>query len=972
MMKLKTRKGLLGALLALLIAIITLFACQVSGAFAKAEKAENNQYFYATNPDIAISYGVPVPENGEGKPYYAQGYSGVRVDFPKEGGTVYFDKEIDVRALTENRTLLELMPLTTVAGTRNFDRVEVVLTDVSDPTIKFTYRFQYNPYYRANLQKNGNSGYAKAGGQNQELVGFELNGNVPFYGENLNGCPVYMSFEGTGQKVVHGEDADGNPLIFDGRAHKPLKIFFDYENQIAYANEGVRKTKSVIADLKASYATAEWTGFKSNKVRMSITVSKVNASDASIMLFNVMDNDFSKATVEDNVKPEVYVDTLGYEKLPEGLVYEKYPVFQGSLVDNFDGDIAFEPYVLYEGKENVAINDGYFYPDKVGKYSIYYGGKDSSGLVADTKVLSVNIAAKLPAISYQTESPVPTSGEIGSKIILPDGNATGGSGRLTLERTVQYPSGEVKAVGKSFVPESMGQYKYSVKITDFLNRQKTFVYWIEVQTKNSPVIKVQSMPEKLINGATYYMSSQGFEAWDYYSYGVKTEAVKTVTLKDSTGNIVETHHGEGFYFVADKEIFGESLTMTWEAKAVLYPYTSSETKTCSIIDVKNSEGIDIDKYFHTENVDQVVDNYKEDTSEEGLEVFNELFLSKSEMEVQYLLPVPESSIEISFEVPKNYNNFKKLTVRLRDSWDPSIYVDMEITQNPESKTKSFFYFGGEKTYEFNGSYCDDSTSQGFVLYVSDGFVKDKLGTSIGKLSHYADGSAFDGFPSGSVYVSLLVSEVGELETNEKVGVLVSKICRQFVLNVPQDGIVPQIVKSSHIDNEATKGQEVYIPFVRGFDVISGQTQVYLTVVNPSGETVCKNLILTEDGYKFTAYETGKYSVTFMTMDTSMNVKSEKMSISVYDTVAPIVWLDEPIATEYKLNHEFSVPNVSIQDNKTKDCTMMLLLITPKTKTIYLDQDEKYTLSVAGTYSLIVFVEDEDYNITSFTVKFSVK
>ena len=96
--------------------------------------------------------------HGENKPYYAQGYSGVRVDFPKEGGTVYFDKEIDVRALTENRTLLELMPLTTVAGTRNFDRVEVVLTDVSDPSIKLTYRFQYNPYYKANLQKNGNSG----------------------------------------------------------------------------------------------------------------------------------------------------------------------------------------------------------------------------------------------------------------------------------------------------------------------------------------------------------------------------------------------------------------------------------------------------------------------------------------------------------------------------------------------------------------------------------------------------------------------------------------------------------------------------------------------------------------------------------------------------------------------------------------------------------------------------------------------
>lgn len=958
---------------ALLYSLVVFFACLFGAVtivfgnrLATADTpVVGNEYFYTTDSESTVSFGMPVPEYEEGKPYYEQGYSGVKVTFGKNGGTVYYGKEIDVRALTADRVLLELMPLTTVAGVLDYQRIEVVLTDVENPNIKLTYRFQSNPYYRANQQHNGRACYAKAGGQNQDLVGFELNGNVPFYGENLNGCPVYMSFEGTGKTINVLNSQTGEVEQRAGSAHKPLKIYFDYENQIAYATEGVRASKTIIADLKASYATAEWTGFQSNKVRMSITISKVVGNQSSLMLFNVMDNDFSGEKVQDYVKPEIYVDTLGYDTLPVGLVHQKYPVFKGELVDNFDEDIPFNPYVLYNGKEAVEIVDGYFYPEKVGVYSIFYEGKDSAGSFATPVRLDVQINANLPAFSYDIQGEMPTGGKVGQKITLPKGVANGGSGRLDVQTTIRYPDGTVQDVDEGFTPEKAGHYKYSVKITDFLGRQKTFVYWMEVETQQAPIVKIQSLPTTLVNGASYYMSSTGFEAYDYYSYGKKADAIKTLTLKDENGEVVETHQGEGFNFKADKAVFGEKLTMEWKAKSILYAYTTVETKEFTIVDVRTDNGIDMDKYFYQSDIESVVDNYQDG--------FNAVFLTTKEgAYVEYLLPVPESAVEISFDVPVEYNNFERLTVRLTDSWDASLYVDMTFMKNPKSTSKSFFTFGGEKTYEVNGCFRDETTSNGFVLYVSDGYVKDKLGTSIGKISQYANGKPFDKFPSGNVYVSVRIEDVGELETDEKVGVLISKICNQFVFDVPQDGIVPQIIQQGNIQKEAQLGEEVYVPFVRGFDVVSGATKAYLTITMPDKTTLCKNVVLTEDGFTFTAYQVGKYTVSFMTMDDNYNTRTQAVGVVVYDEVAPIVWLEKPIADTYAYGTRFQVPTVNVIDDSDESCSVMLLLVTPKGQTVYLKQTDTYVLAERGRYMLTVMVEDFHYNITTFKISFMVK
>ncbi len=959
---------------ALIYSAVIFFAC-LFGAFTVVFSSRNvkaatdttvvgNEYFYTNDSEATISFGVPVPAYEEGKPYYEQGYSGVKYEFGKTGGTVYYGKEIDARALTKDRVLLELMPLTTTAGARDYNFINVVLTDVENPDITLTYRFNYSSYYNVNRQTEGDSCFAKVGGQNQDLVGLETKSNIAYYNDNPNGCHVYMSFEGTGKKVNYLLN-NGEMEQRDGRAHKPLKIYFDYENQIAYASEGRYAKKVVIADLKASYATAEWTGFQSNKVRLSVSVSGVSANQAALMLFNVMDNDFSGETMQDNVQPEIYVDTFGYDTLPVGVVHEKYPVFHGDLVDNFDGDIPFNPYILYNGEE-VEIIDGYFYPKKVGVYSIYYEGKDSVGLEAKPVRLDVSIQANLPAISYEVEG-MPTEGKVGKKITLPKGVPSGGSGRLDVQTTLRYPDGTVKDVDDGFTPETAGAYRYNVRITDFLGTRKTFVYWIKVEMQHEPIVNIQALPTTLVNGASYYMSSTGFEAYDYFSYDNKADAVKTVTLKDEDGNVVETHQGEGFFFKADKEIFGEKVKIEWKAKSILYAYTTIEEKEFTIVDVKKEDGLtyDMDKYFYQSDIESVVDNYQDG--------FNAVFLTtKEDAYVEYLLPMPESAVGISFDVPVEYNNFEKLTVRLTDSWDASLYVDMSFMKNTKSTTKSLFTMGGTKTYEVNGCFRDEATDTGFELYVSDGYVKDKLGTSIGKIPQYANGKTFDGFPSGNVYVSVRIEEVGELEADEKVGVLISKISNQFVFDVAFDGIVPQIIREGFVQREAELGEEVYVPFARGFDVVNGSTKVYLTVTTPDKQKLCENYELTEEGFTFTAYQTGKYSVSFMTMDDSFNTRTQNVSVMVYDEIAPIVSLEEPIADTYALGTRFKVPTVNVVENTDQPYNLMLLLVSPKGSVVHLEQTDTHVLSERGKYMLTVMVQDAHSNITMFMIPFTVK
>ena len=276
--------------------------------------------------------------------------------------------------------------------------------------------------------------------------------------------------------------------------------------------------------------------------------------------------------------------------------------------------------------------------------------------------------------------------------------------------------------------------------------------------------------------------------------------------------------------------------------------------------------------------------------------------------IRFVNPLGSEGFELSFSIPATATNFQSLTIKLRDSVDSTIGIDLEIRAMTSGydKDEKLFVRSGGVDYAMSGTFNKlvngNEVASGIPLnlkYVNGTFIDYSKKTVFTPTVNF-DGKEFNGFPSRKVML--------EIEFNGvfgKAGITLTKISNQTLGQlyklVDNDGDVyyeptkfvdsvrPQIYLDEDVADEYKIGQRVAIPYARAYDVLSPHVDVLVTLCDSDGNYLINNEVVKENmSFILTSY--GSYTLTYSAKDAAGRPQTAVYTISAKDSLAPTLSL----------------------------------------------------------------------------------
>ena len=262
---------------------------------------------------------------------------------------------------------------------------------------------------------------------------------------------------------------------------------------------------------------------------------------------------------------------------------------------------------------------------------------------------------------------------------------------------------------------------------------------------------------------------------------------------------------------------------------------------------------------------------------------------------------------------------------------------------------------------------DHSKFVNFLAY-KDGKLVDYSGHVICRPKVGFNGKSFSGFPSGKVYVTYTFNDV-----TGATSLLMSQLCTQMLyVEYEDDGSMipfedtsePMIVLSKDVRNDYLLNQMVEVPSAMGFDVVTPNIDVYVTVKSPSGRLIYNRVLANEDLY-FLLDSQGRYTITYEAEDAD-NGTRKVYTIRAKDVTPPTIAVSATQLTG-SVGKEVSIPKAVLLDDVDQNPRLYILIITPQATIITLGERTAenaiatYTFTKKGTYYIRYYAYDSTYN-----------
>ena len=931
---------------------VTLIGGTVFGiSNAVASENEADKFFSATeNAEVFVDYQAPE---------HIGDYKGIFVKAKDNGDSaVTLNHELDLRVFTANDVLLRLIPITTepkeATGDLQVNKLTIRLTDVADENCFVEMSVHSNPE-----KEYPYASYASAYGNGQISTGrfFNKDGTIRYFSASSYGREVYTNF--------YGRARNGVSIEKDLQA---VSFAYDYDTSCVHTDPGVPfgYVDTVIADLKDSEnMKGEWKGFKSGKVKMTITASSETFAnkDAGFMILNFGGLDFSEESWTDTEKPFFKIDTLGYDfdALPEAEVFAPYPVYEAIAFDKYDcvygsgsAERELTVTVRKEGStEPIPVKDGYFVPSETGVYEICYLATDTAGNVAE-QILKIK-ANNVSPVTHTWVTPLAQTATLGVKTLIPEHEIDGVYGDYEIT-TVVYENTtgkEVEIKNGGFVAEKNGVYVVSVTVKDFVGRGGVFNYYVTAQASKLPILDTTpTIPRLMILGKE--ISLPDFEAYDYYSLtNKKMSAEKYYVFKNADGEALKKVK-PGEKFTPDKS-FGESIVVEYVAKSYLYEDTVGDSVSVTILD--KSGTVDFSKYFVAENVTKVEKDYSNNK-------YLTYFFDTDAAKIVYGLPLPFNGMEFSFRVPgaridengaiiDATNNYDTIKVTLVDGSYSNKKVELAIKASSDPDF-SDFYLNGEKVGKMYGTF-DDTKLEDFLLRINGrNEIIDESGNLVCQITNYATGEAFEGFTDNMCYAEFAFENVGGGSAIQ----FVKNGSQYFSAKIKRDSIEPLIVTCGEYLFEQAVGV-ITLPGAVAIDAICGRTDVYLEVYTEDEDLVYRTKVGTSP-VSFTLKSSGKYFVKYVSTDDSYNTGYNENVLSVYRVEPFEVTLSGEVPATAKKGDKITLPAFSV-DSSLAAYDAVVFVNKPRGGQIEITESLTFTADQVGEYKVYYYVVYEVEN-----------
>jgi hypothetical protein len=865
----------------------------------------------------------------------------------ENGGSLVYQKTLTLAGASKENAFFSFIVEPLSSGESAINDFALTLSDNADTSNALTITFVDS----GPINCNGQGCYVKAGAAGQRIGGWE---GKKFLTDSIYGCPAASSFRGLGDP-------------------KELTLYYDDGEKALYLNQGwgaAPESKTLVADFDslASFSSL-WGGWTSGKVTATLSAGDVHSTSAKILITSLGGEVFTAEDYPDISAPKITLDQLGETSLPGAVLGREYPLWDGSAVDDFEGDVSLSRHVYFidpSSKKQLPIatyyNDSHrlcFVPAFVGDYQLVYEASDLSANTA-------SLVLSLP--SYQSKSSIrltlatsDSEETVYSSVAVDDPSSiqsVGGEGNVRISRTLLDPEGnEVGVKDNQFVPEKVGVYTCRYVGTDYLGYKGLAERKITVKNlSHVSFIGTIALPRVLIKGFTYSVPSALAKAADGAD---KTKDAPIEVLLNDTALTAST-------FVAS----GTSAKLSYVAK----DGSDSERQDYTLAVVDGQNGKDQAAYF--------VGDLSASESKEALDLSSE----KDAMSY-FANPLNADDFSLAFAYEEGKQNFSELSLRLVDSTDAANSLTFKITSSLSGALIS--YPGSSGTSNFPMS----ALQLAFNYHNSSKSFSGIDEETIGAISVNDAGVAFTGF-SGPVYLEIALTNVSSSSL-----IHLSKLNNQTLgyrassLENARDSIAPVIYSDNTEAVKQDLGSSITLLSARAYDVLSDIASFLVSVTSPDQKALFTNAdARVEHTFSLDLY--GVYTVNYVAIDGVGNKKSYTRLYQVDESEKPVLTLKNTLSSTYALGASLTLPEYRVTDNsgsyhldiylKLPNGERWLLLSdSDGSETSYLTADNSLLPSgfvvdqhsfkplEKGAYSLQFFAYDSYFNYVNEALSFAV-
>lgn len=748
---------------------------------------------------------------------------------------------------------------------------------------------------------------------------------------------------------------------FSGRQSIVAKLYY-YDNKV-FAGQDLYTTGDVmVRDFsdKSHLLQGEtlFGGFQSDYAYITVTFGDIS-QETGVILYSIGGQALGREFISDTTAPDIEIESAFFQpRQPDGEVGMTYRLPQISTSDFVSGNVdenltakVFSGYGTADESE-VPVSDGAFIPGTAGEYAIVLSAFDSS-INESIKVIPITVHNKLGNINIQMSYELPSSVEVGQKIVLPSVTVMGGSGNYVLEIAVTKTSGEVVQAGAELVFDRQGMHTVTYKVTDWMT-VKTFTRVIKAVygAEMSVVMEDAVVPKAIVKGKTLALNM--VKAYDNVSFiPYATPAPVGIYISENGGEFVKL--GAGFTYKPAAQ--NGYLTVEYRTAAIL----DSNIGLIKSYRVQIINPSTMGDFFYAPDGNIAV-NYQLPAGGFDKEAFFSTNVNGAWM--QFVNKLPASNFSIALTNPE-LKQFGRLTVRLTDSADASKSVSINITHYQGLQSR-LAVPGVEPGYLIDGSLNNNSEitfkyTGGLSLLTASGGV-------IGAIPYYDSGAAFDGFSSGLIYMDIIFEGI---PSGGGAGLKINKLCNQPALYEEINTFIKPILALEYtVDSYHNLGDTIILPKAFTADLLDSDTVSRVSVTAPDGTAVISGAAASQNhALRLTQY--GVYAVAYMGENSSGVTAPRIIYLTVYDTISPVLEFDGSVMTDYAVGDNLKLIPVQATDNITPvgDMQVKVYLIDSLYRIIPVGADG-YEFAAAGNYTLRYFVEDaaKNYVIRDFALK----
>ena len=864
-------------------------------------------------------------------PYYSAltNARGVRIE-GQTGASFFYGKTVDISNLTQSNDIISLTVDASSATTLSAMRVKLI--DPYDENNFVALYWYQNPWNPDMTYVLGEFDYISMGNNNEsgDMLPRQQYGTVSFD----------SSFEGH------------KALSQKGKRTRPFLFRYNSAEKAVYTNHLAGLTK--VLEFDDLLLPKQWKGFSGREAYLKVEfVSGYGAVIIDSVMGRTLDTTQIARPVNDNLllfednaemASVLHDGAVGYPYgLPVNIPYNR---FAGAL------DVTKKLYMAQGGGSadiSGMISGNVFTPAEAGNYKAVYSAADQYGNTV-SKEFTFNIKQNPNAITFQ--SLAEQTADVRGYYTVPAVAAGGGSGKLSssMYLITDGISRPVSAGEQCFISRA-AEIKLRAEAADQIGFTDFREYAVAVN-RDIRILDVAGVPRSARAGqaVTFPLMTASDYAFDEGEPGFDMGTVIEANGQRLGTDRIYNVPGAGVQQFTLRYIAGEGT-----AREMTKDYT---------VRVIPAGDINVSEYIGRGGSGLVLTDF----------ISGSDFRASGAQTLSLPNPIAADEVMLEFSLRRSGYSYSKITVTLTDFYDSGIALALEFTNvltvpaltvnNAPSGRAPFFTDGVYNLITGGATHAGVAYRNFSFLYNNAyGQVFSNDGKLIAAPKTLLNGRAFEGFPSGAVFMDINVQS-----TTGGTSLILNRVANQrFAAGT--DGTGPTINLSGALPASAAHNSQITVPAARAYDVLQPQSSVTRTIKAPDG-SLLQNAASADAPYTLTLSQYGNYTISYTGTSGGFSYTVNR-TVAVNDAVAPSAAFVAPVPQEATIGTALEIPQVSVGDNLDAAPAVYIMMRLPSGIHADVAPGETFVFEEYGVFTLILYARDGAYNITILRYEITV-